>query len=238
MRRGAAVLAAAALGIASATEIAPFSGSAPGSAPPPWKAMGVANLKMPEFSVVDDEGRSVLRAHAASAAGSLAHRLEADVAARPILTWRWKVDRVIEKADLTRKEGDDYAARVYVAFDVPLEHLSFAQRVRMRLAKLIYGADLPTAALCYVWDNRNPVGTTAWNPYSDRMRMVVLRSGEGQTGQWVAEARDVAADFRAAFPEWRGPLPKVMGVAVAADTDQTAESVTAWFGDLRFEARR
>ena len=33
-------------------------------------------------------------------------------------------------------------------------------------------------------------------------------------------------------------MPAINGVAVSSDTDQTLETVNAWFGDLRLEARR
>jgi Protein of unknown function (DUF3047) len=219
--------------------VTPFSRATPaGAIPAPWKALTLPNLKAPEFALVDDAGVTVLRVRAQAAAGSLGHELSVSPAERPLLSWRWKVDRVLDKADLTRKEGDDYAARVYVMFEVAPEDLSFADRARMAIAKLLYGADLPAAAICYVWDNTHPPGTTAWNTYSDRLRMVVVRSGPARVGQWVAESRDVDADFRAAFgAAWKKPTPRVIGVAVAADTDQTRESVTAWFGDLRMEAR-
>ena len=46
--------------------------------------------------------------------------------------------------------------------------------------------------------------------------------------------RDVAADFRAAFGE---APPRITGIAVSADTDNTGERVTALFGDLRFTSR-
>jgi hypothetical protein len=69
--------------------------------------------------------------------------------------------------------------------------------------------------------------------------MVVVRSGAARAGQWVAEARDVEADFRAAFGlAGTQPVPRVTGVAVGSDTDQTGEMVTAWFGDLKLDARR
>lgn len=177
----------------------------------------------------------MLRIVSADAAGSVAHRLAVDPARAPMLSWRWKIDRVVAAADLARKDGDDYAARLYVTFDVPEAALALGERLRIRLARLLYGTELPTAALCYVWDNRHPVGATAWNAYSSRVRMVVLRSGAEGAGRWASEARDVAADFRAAFG---GAAPAITGVAVSADTDQTHERVTAWFGDLRLEPRR
>ena len=193
-------------------------------------------IRKPEVAVVDDGGTTVLRMVSADAAGSIAHRLRADPARTPVLAWRWKVDRVLDGADLARKDGDDYAARVYVTFDVADEALTLAERIRIRLARLFYGTDLPTAALCYVWDNRHPHGTTSWNAYSSRVRMIVLRSGGGEAGQWKSERRDLEADFRAAFGA-AGELPRVTGLAAGNDTDQTGERATAWFGDFRLEPR-
>jgi Protein of unknown function (DUF3047) len=238
------LLAGAGMGLAASAlavdTITAFSAAEPGQAlPPGWSLLTLPRKKPPEFTLVRDDGVTVLRVHSESAVGSAAFRLAVDPRAAGRLTWRWKVDHVLAKAAFGTKEGDDFAARVYVSFDVPLESLSFAERAKMKLAKLIYGADLPSAAICYVWDNHHPVGTSAWNPYTDRLRMVVLESGSARAGEWVAESRDVEGDFRAAFgASWQGATPAINGVAVSADTDQTGESVNAWFGDLRLEARR
>jgi len=61
--------------------------------------------------------------------------------------------------------------------------------------------------------------------------MIVLESGAARVSQWVHETRDVAADFRKAFGFPQGPVPRITGIGASADTDQTGESVTAWFGD-------
>ena len=232
----AALLAIAApLAFAAGASIAPFSSMPPGAAlPAGWELVTLPDIAPPVVALVEDSGGTVLRVRSVNAAGSVAHRLTADAERTPLLTWRWKVDRVLDKADLARKLGDDYAARVYVSFDVPTENLSLAVRARIAMAKLIYGADLPAAALCYVWDNTHPPGTTAWNPYSNRVRMIVLRSGAAEAGRWISESRDVAADYRLAFGADQ-PVPPISGVAASADTDQTGEAVTAWFGDFRLQ---
>ena len=222
---------------ADASPIGPFSAAAPGGKlPEGWRSVGLPRVARAEPALVEDAGATVLQLRAAAAAGSAVWRLDADPAATPVLSWRWKVDRVVRGADLARKQGDDYAARVYVTFDVPLAELPFAARARIVIARVLFGSELPSAALCYVWDNSHTIGTSAWNPYSDRVRMVVLRNGAAHVGEWVAEARDVADDFRAAFGGGRGAPPRMTGVAVSTDTDQTGETVTAWFGDFRLEA--
>ncbi|HET7547331.1 MAG TPA: DUF3047 domain-containing protein, partial [Usitatibacter sp.] len=80
-----------------------------------------------------------------------------------------------------------------------------------------------------------PPGTAAWSPYTDRVRIVVLESGAERAGQWTEERRDLIADYRAAFGA-TATLHDVSGVAVGNDTDQTASSATAWFGDMRITA--
>jgi hypothetical protein len=218
--------------------ITPFSAARPGdSLPAGWRPLTLPKIPPPEVALVGDGAGTVLRLRASAAAGTVTFALDASPAERPYLSWRWRVDRVVERADLAAKAGDDFAARVYVFFDVPVETLPFGERVKTLVARAVWGEQLPTAAICYVWDNRNPVGTAAWNPYTDRVRTVVLRSGA--PGAWAAEARDLDADFRAAFgPRWPGPTPRVTGIAIGNDTDQTGETVTAWFGDFALGPRR
>jgi hypothetical protein len=233
----AAVLVLAAALQAAPSDPAPFSAMKPGAAlDPGWSPVTLPKVPPPAFDLVADEGVTVLRSTAAAAAGTVTFALASDVATRPMLRWRWKVDRVVEKADLATKAGDDFAARVYVFFDVPPDALPLGARMKVFLARSLYGKPVPTAALCYVWDNRHPPGTTRWNPYTDRVRTVVLRSGGA--GAWAAESRDLEADFREAFGAgWPGPVPRVTGIAIGNDTDQTGERATAWFGDFRLEPR-
>ena len=64
---------------------------------------------------------------------------------------------------------------------------------------------------------------------------MLFRSGPEKVGQWIIETRDVAADFRLAFGF---DPPRITGVAIGNDTDNTAEQVTTWFGDVRFDNKK
>ena len=48
---------------------------------------------------------------------------------------------------MSRKAGDDYAARVYLTFEVPPEQLSPGTRIKLGLARTVYGKQVPDAAL-------------------------------------------------------------------------------------------
>lgn len=222
--------------LAEEVRIAAFAAAPVGvTVPPGWE---VTNLpKVPTttaYRIVDDDGVHVLRADAKASMAGLTHRLRADVVASPRLAWRWKVSRVVEQGVMGSKRGDDFAARVYVLFDYDVARLSFTSRMKLKLARALYGDAVPAAALCYVWDARAVEGSTAWSPFTDRMRMIVATSGAERAGQWVAVERDVAADFRAAFGE---EAPPIIAVAVATDTDNTGETVSAWYGDLVLKRR-
>jgi len=221
----------------AAALIAPFSAMPPGPAlPSGWFPVSLPYGRHSEVVIVRDTGGNVLRVHSSHSFGSVAHRLALDPSAAPEISWRWKVDRVVQGARLERKGSEDFAARVYVSFDYPEEMLPFGTRAKLAIARSFYDF-VPSAAICYVWDNRHAPGSAAWSPHFDHVRVVVLESGNAKAGQWIEEHRDIEADFRAAFPSWKGPLPRVNGIIVGNDTDQTGEEATAWFGDLHLAAR-
>ena len=216
--------------------IAAFSDAAPGAAPPaPWRVATVAKLQQhTRYDIVTLDGATVLRATAEASYANLLHPLDGEHAQR--LRWRWRVERPVERSDLTRKDGDDVPARVCVLFDVPLERLHFGDRLRVQLGRALFDPQLPAASICYVWDRQLAPGTWLANAYTDRVQMLVLR--RGQYGNWFEESRDLARDFARAFPyEARGGLPPLAAIGVAADADNTGGRSLAYFGDLSVQAR-
>jgi hypothetical protein len=211
-----------------------FSRAPTGTAlPSGWQRYTMSRHKPPAVVRVEaDDGSSVVHIDAERSAGAIVDRFRA--APNATLSWRWKIDHTVATGDLTRRSGDDFAARVYVFFDVPTGQLSFGQRMTLSIARRLTGENLPAAAICYVWDNHHAIGTIAPNPFYAPVRTVVIESGNGKAGQWVGERRDLAADFRKAFG--REP-PPITGIAIAADTDNTRTRANAWFGDVRLLAR-
>jgi len=224
--------------LAWGTEPPLFSSLTPGQIlPKEFRLITLPKIAHNKFSLVADEGKTVLRVDSDNSAGSIGipitvagHKAGAGKGGAR-LEWRWKVNRILDNAEMEHKLADDYAARVYVLFDVPLESLSFVDRSKIRIARMLAGADVPTAALCYVWDSKHRIGFTAWSPFTNRLRMIVLQSGPARVGQWMAESRDVAADFREAFGF---DAPAVTSVAVGNDSDNTDDRVTTWYGDVSF----
>ena len=220
----------------SAQPIPPFSRAALGDeVPPGWTHQRLPKVERANlFSIVEDGARRVLQVQSAQSSSSWVHRLDLDAGQRPWLHWQWKVSRALAGSDLRSKDGDDFAARLYVFFDLPPERLSLGDRLKLAAARALSGSELPAAALCYAWGHAQPVGASGPNPYTDRVHMVILDSQDAQAGRWRSHARDLRRDWAEAFG---GTMPRVGGVAVGADTDNTGSAVTTWFGDLRLETQ-
>ena len=176
------------------------------------------------------DGVDALEVHSSASMSLKARPLTVDLDATPVLCWRWRIAAPIAGANLQQRQGDDYAARVYVSFKLPDAALSWGLRTQLRLGRAIWGPDLPDAAVNYVWDNRHPVGTEQANAYTDRAMMVVLRSGDAEARQWVVERRDVKSDVARLF----APGARPVQLAVTADSDNTGQTAHAGFADFHF----
>ena len=181
------------------------------------------------YTLVREEGSYLMKAEANASASGLIRPLNVSPKAYPILRWRWKVANLLSKADVTRKRGDDYPARIYVAFAYDPKRASVLQRIKYEAVRLIYGEYPPHAGLNYIWEGKAPVGTIVPNPFTDRVRMIVVDSGSGRLGQWVEHERNIHDDYVRAFSE---EPPQVSGIAIMTDADNTGESAVAYYGDI------
>lgn len=218
----------------SAEALRPFSNARSEQPPAPWHFTSLPNKTPTRFEVVQQGNQRVLKVEADQSYGNLVHRTLVPLQSEPTLAWRWRVDQFVQGADLRTKAGDDGAAKLCVFFDFPADRLSFAERAKLTLARAASGEDVPSEVLCYVWDNKEPKGTSLVNAFTNRMRMVVLESGATAVpGGWLSERRNLLADYRRAFGQEAGStVPDVVAVAVSADADNTHGHGLAYFSDL------
>lgn len=208
---------------------------AEGPVPPPWQVAPVSKKVPPtRYRVVRIDGVTGVEGSANKSMALLARPVSVDLVATPMLCWRWRIEAPIAGANMKTKAGDDYAARVYVGFDIPDKQMALGTRLKLGMARRLFAGPIPDAALNYVWDNSHPIGTTAPNAYTDRAQMVVAQSGAGDAGRWVEQRADLGRDYARAFP---GTSGTPTSVAVAVDTDQTGGTARGWFADLHFVAR-
>lgn len=171
-----------------------------------------------------------MRADADSSASGLLTMMRADPTRRPFLEWRWRVDELISGADNTDRHAEDAPVRIVLAFDGDKSSLPMKDRLFFEQMRLFSGRDLPYATLMYIWENNKPVGTVIRNPNTDRVRKIVVASGASELQRWCSFRRNIVEDYKMAY----GMAPgKLVAVAILTDTDNTKQSATAWYGDIK-----
>ncbi|HEX5551032.1 MAG TPA: DUF3047 domain-containing protein [Nitrospira sp.] len=213
-------------------EVGRFSGSRPGSAlPDGWKPLTFKKVhKSTVYELVTDGAAVVVKATSDAGASGLTKEVKIDPSVFPVVQWRWKVENLLTRSDVTRKSGDDYPARLYITFEYDPEKVSFGRKLKYTAGRALFG-DIPIAALNYIWDTRTPVGTVVDNAYTDFAKMIVVETGATKVGRWVEESRNVYQDYKQAFGE---DPPMINGIAIMTDTDNTKERAIAYYGDIRF----
>ena len=227
-----AALALPGIGHAQGDVIAAFSQTPIGPLGAPWHFATLPNKSPTQYNVVEKDGEHVLRVSTHDAYGNMVHTLHQTPTPSLQLQWRWRVDQLIDKADIKTRAGDDSPIKLCVSFDFDKSQLSLGERTKLRLGKISTGEDIPAETLCYIWDNKLPVGTAQHNAFTHRMRYIVLQSGSASKGQWVKEQRNVAADYQQVFGDESQTMPMVIGLTISADSDNTHGEGLAYMGDI------
>ncbi len=206
-----------------------FPLSTPGS--DDWRPLvfrGIANQT--RYTLESFEGMEVAKAESNCGASGLVLRLDAiRIEQTPLLSWRWRVDRGLDLLEEQTKAEDDFAARVYIMFELDKNRASTLQKLRHRLARLIYGKTVPGSALNFVWTSRLPTGTVWDNPFESSAKMIALAQGANEG--WRTETVDVVARYREHF---HSPVPPPLGLAIMSDSDNSCQRTEARFADFKF----
>lgn len=208
-----------------------FSASKPGeSLPGGWQNRPVVSGKpLTRYTLVADQGTTVLQADANKSASGLVHEGDVDLSQTPVVQWRWKVAAPIPDADNSVGDKEDAPARLVFFFDGQSSNLSVGDRVE-QIAASAAGDKLPYATLMYIWTPSAPVGTVIANPHTSRVQMIVVGN---DVGKWQSLRRNVLSDFQKVFHEKPG---KLTGYGILTDTDNTGATARAWYGDIKFKA--
>jgi Protein of unknown function (DUF3047) len=206
-----------------------------GKLPSRWQLIGLPNkpaLALTRFELLSGPEHS-LRITTNNSYGALVYTLDAEQKQRSIktLSWRWRIDSFAEGVNLRTRDGDDSAVKVCILFDMPIERVPFSERLLLRLANTLSNTPLPNATLCYVWDANLAAGTLQDNPYTRRVRSIVVHSLPAGSG-WQTAQRTLAADFARTFGKESPELPPILAIAIGGDSDNTGGSSVAYLADL------
>jgi hypothetical protein len=188
--------------------IADFASSAwSGGLPAGWEIKEKSGKA--DFAVVRDGHVAAARFRSANTSFSLQREIDVDLKAYPLLSWKWKVTKLPAGGDFRKRDTDDQAAQLFVAFST-------------------------TKAIVYIWDTTAPQGIaedTSPVPFM-KVVVVVVRSGPQETGKWISEVRNVFEDYRTYFGS---DPPPVKGVRLQINSQHTGTSAEGYFSDIAFE---
>ncbi len=173
-----------------------------------------------QFQVLSDKGSGFLKSKSSDACSGLYVKVDYPATPDLCVSWKWRAVLFPKKQHtetISNKSEDDFAARVYVIFP---------------------GANFfKSDVIEYIWDEKTPVNTTASSPYSDRIKLFVLRSGPAPVaaGGWYEEERNVYEDYEKLFG--KAPAKPVGAIALMSDSDNTRTSSEADFGTVIIEKK-
>jgi len=216
------------------------SAHAGGSLPAPWQHAPL-NASKPQTRYLpvtapgggDAKNEPAIHATASSSASVAVRPAGVDLTTHPIVAWRWLVRRQPDAPDLTSSTREDAAARLVFFFAGDRSRLPWTDRLVMAAADRLGSRALPFATLMYVSAPGQPTGQLFSNPYTRRIRMLVVDGAQAGDGvAWRSFRRNLREDFRRAFGEEPGRL---LGWGLMTDSDNTRSRAEAVYGPVRFE---
>jgi Protein of unknown function (DUF3047) len=162
------------------------------------------------FAVKD--GVPSMRFETHDSASMLFRHVDIDLAAYPMLAWRWYIELPIRSPlDERTREGDDHPARLFLRFAT--------DRGEKRAMEM-------------VWGNRLKAGDYK---YIGGFPHFVADAGEERVGRWLDERIDLA---RVYGEIWKDAAPAhLVDIAVFCDSDDTHTASISYFAYARLERR-
>lgn len=174
-----------------------------------------------QYLVVSEAGESFLSASSTASSSGLYKKLKRHVTPELGLSWDWKAVEFPKKPNpkkLADRAQDDFAARVYLVFP----------------GVTFFGSHV----IEYIWDESLPGGTVASSPFSDKVKLFVIRSGKPSidNGGWAHEERNIYQDYTALFEE--KPERPLEAIALMSDSDNTRSSSRAYFKTIELNLKK
>jgi hypothetical protein len=145
-------------------------------------------------------------------ASMLFRHVDIDLAAYPLLAWRWYIELPIRSPlDERTREGDDHPARLFLRF--------VTDRAEKRAMEVIWGNRLNPGEYKYI----------GGFPH------FVADAGDDRVGRWLDEKIDLA---RVYAEIWKDAAPAhLVDVAIFCDSDDTHTASISYFDYVRLERR-
>lgn len=194
------------------------------------KSSKAAKRGKAQWSVND--GIHTVRLHSDAALTFLERNASIDLKEYPIVSWKWKIENILQDIDERTHAGDDHPIRIFFVFDPDDSKQSWWFRLKRSLyLDWVHGHPYGGGFTEYVWSSHLGAGETINDPGNPSQKLIVVEGGEKNIGQWRSHQRNLYQDFLSLY----GREPRrLIFIGILNDTDQTGQKATSYIADLKF----
>ena len=161
------------------------------------------------YSIQIDNGNKFVHADARGLSIQIGLEKKWELREFPIFRWRWRAQKFPEGTNEQKKVGNDSVLGIYVGF----------------------GGWLDPHAIKYIWSDTLPVEIIFDSPHSSKTKVIVVRSGRSQMGQWIMEERNLLTDYKKIFIAHEKPS-LARGIGLLTDSDNTNSWAIGDYDDI------
>lgn len=212
--------AIAQLAAGQTTLIDDFQDYDPGEVPGRWRFLSAQSREYEPldsfmdddeiFYIVEEDGNRFLRGYTKGEAQRISlsnenNELDWNLKQSPVLSWRWRANRLPEGA--SERHANDTGGAVYVVFKTDW------------LGRPV--------SIKYTYSSTLPVGTTV---SFGKLKVIVASSGLDETGSWKQVERNIAEDYLRVFGKKAPDQPLL--ITLWSDSDDTRTEAEVDFDDI------
>ncbi|MCF6147118.1 MAG: DUF3047 domain-containing protein [Candidatus Kuenenia sp.] len=170
----------------------------------------IKNRFIPEL--IEMEGKGVLHVNANDSGAILFRSVRINPLEYPFLSWKWKVSNILPESREKEVGGDDYPAAVCIVYGKTFLSIPYNYTI-----------------LIYAFGNNVPAGERYESPCEARAKIIIVQSGDAETGKWLDYKVNHYQDY---LREFGKAPPGVIYVGLQTNADRTHGKVKAWYSDI------
>lgn len=181
-------------------------------------------------------GQPAVMLHSRAALTFLEKRVNIDLRQFPVVSWRWKVENVLEGINEKAPAGDDHPIRIFFVFEPDASR----QSLWFRLKRFLYldrfhGHAMGGRITEYLWSSHLPAREILPDPGKPWQKLMVLEGGREKLGQWLSYRRNLYEDVKNLYGE---EPRRLIFIGILNDTDSSGLEAVSYIADLRFHKAR
>ena len=181
-------------------------------------------------------GQPAVMLHSRAALTFLEKRVDINLRQFPVVSWKWRVENILEGIDERDLGGDDHPIRIFFVFEPD----SSRQSLWFRLKRFLYldqfhGHPMGGHFTEYLWGSRLPAGEILPDPGKPRQKLMVVEGGRERLGRWLSYQRNLYEDVKTLYGE---EPRRLIFIGILNDTDASGLEAVSCISELRFHKAR